>query len=93
MNTIEKIRPCVCVSHVPTAEDPLYYGMPQLRIYVAGNKIQYSPKCPACGRGGMLDFPTATKAIRYWNELQEKLWQRYGGKPCNDACLDPNSER
>ena len=47
----DKIIPCVCIDHEPTAADSVYYGMPQLKVADGngGYPQFYEAYCPNCG--------------------------------------------
>lgn len=68
---VEKVIPCVCVPHPPTAGDRTLYGMPIIHT----NGSYFSCECPVCGRGGkFLQHNSAFMALRYWNEIQEHCY-------------------
>ena len=71
---VDKIIPCVCVEHIPNCGDSVYYGMPQLKVSGGGSRQRFSPYCPNCGRCGISEHKSAYLALKYWNELMEKLW-------------------
>lgn len=79
---MESIRPCICVDHIPDSGDTVTYGMPQLKVSNAFHgTVWFTPYCPNCKRGGMQQFQTPYQALKYWNQLQDRLWHLNGGKP------------
>ena len=75
--TVDKIIPCVCMDHEPTAADSVYYGMPQLKVNnsMREHKQFWSAFCPNCGRGGFMAEKSAYLALKKWNLIQENLWR------------------
>lgn len=68
-----RITPCVCIDHVPTTADSVHYGMPELKL--SCNMKWFTPYCPVCGRGGMMEYKSAYLAIKGWNAMQNGLWE------------------
>lgn len=75
MATVEKIIPCVCTDHEPTVGDGVHYGMPQLKVScgTVPHKQFWTPFCPVCGRGGILEYGSPYQALKAWNQLQTEL--------------------
>ena len=74
--TVEHIIPCICTKHPPTAADKSTYGMPILTVSdgLVSNKQFYSATCPVCRRGELIYSNSPFKALKHWNEMQEKLY-------------------
>ena len=72
---VDKIIPCVCIDHEPTAADSVHYGMPQLKVSGYEKNQWFTPYCPNCGRGGMSEHKSAYLALKHWNGLMECLWK------------------
>ena len=70
---VMEILPCICCDHEPNAGDSSYYGMPQLKVCGGGPTTWYSAYCPNCKRGGLFQDKSAYKALKRWNEMQERL--------------------
>ncbi len=70
---VGKVLPCVCIDHEPDVGDSVFYGMPQLKVAGYDGKPLYTPYCPRCGRGGMLQYKSAYLALKAWNEMIEKI--------------------
>ncbi len=67
---VNKIYPCVCIDRKPENCDE---GMPDIAV---GQGNWFSCYCRKCGRGGrFLQYNSAFKAIRAWNEMQKSLWR------------------
>lgn len=69
---VKYIVPCVCIDHMPDAEDACDYGMPDIAV---GEGEWFSCYCRNCGRGGRwLDRKSAYHALKHWNRVQFNLW-------------------
>lgn len=63
------IIPCICSEE--TANDSVYSGMPQLKV--TDNMEFFEIFCPACGRGGLIQYKSAYLAVKGWNKMQKRL--------------------
>lgn len=87
--TVEKIYPCICVTHKPGAMDRTDYGMPKMYVTNGGKAHQqwWGAYCPNCRRGIPIhEQKSAYLALMDWNYLQERLWvsdvvDTYSGLP------------
>lgn len=73
--TVNRIIPCVCCDHPPSVDDCSSYGMP---ILIPSNALKahqqfWIAKCPACGRGGVIQYNSAYLALKHWNGMQISL--------------------
>ena len=75
--TVDRIIPCVCTPHPPTAGDSVRYGMPVLTAYGSQPHEQcWTIKCPVCGRGGIwIEETSAYKALQKWNQLMRRCYR------------------
>lgn len=67
-----KIIPCICSEPIDENES-IYDGMPQLKVTNLNKNCDtqfYTPFCPKCGRGGLLQFKSSYLALKHWNEMQ-----------------------
>lgn len=69
---VDKILPCICT---PEYDDvaSLYDGMPLLKVSGGKPNTYFTPFCPKCGRGGLIEYKSAYLALRAWNEMQHEL--------------------
>lgn len=73
MKKIGKIETCVCWRG-ECKENDWWDGMPHIQVIDnCFGHYEYSAYCPKCGRGGIISFPTAYKALKKWNETQQML--------------------
>lgn len=75
MATVKEVLTCVCAGRERTSADSVYFGMPQIKVSnsIRPHKQFWSAYCPNCGRGGLMEEPSAYKALKQWNALQENL--------------------
>lgn len=69
---VDKILPCICTPEYDSAAS-LYDGMPLLKVSGGKPNTYFTPFCPKCGRGGMIEYKSAYLALRVWNEMQNQL--------------------
>ena len=76
--TVERVLPCICSS--AKLNDDRFCGMPVLQVVNTNrSNLQYwRVQCPKCGRGGILDFNSAYKALKSWNDMQRMLHNSVG---------------
>ena len=69
---VKYIVPCVCIDHMPDAEDACDYGMPDIAVGKGG---WFSCYCRNCKRGSRwLNKKSAYTALKEWNRFQFNLW-------------------
>lgn len=75
--TADRIIPCVCTPHPPTAGDSGKYGRPVFTVCGAQPHKQFwTIKCPVCGRGGIgIEEPSAYKALTLWNNIMNGYYR------------------
>lgn len=82
MKLKETIRPCVCCKNAD-GDTSMFTGMPVLRParndYPERFQVNWTIKCPECGRGGILEFKSVQAAIRRWNKMQDRQWEFMDG--------------
>lgn len=69
---VDKILPCICTPDYDSAKS-IYNGMPQLKVSGGKPHTFFTPFCPKCGRGGLIEYKSAYLALKAWNEMQEML--------------------
>lgn len=69
---IYAILPCICTPDYDGAKS-IYKGMPQLKVSGGKRYTFFTPFCPKCGRGGLIEYKSAYLALKAWNEMQEML--------------------
>ncbi len=68
----DKISPCVCCGRKTNGGDSVYFGMPMLRVCGGKPETYLEAFCPKCGRGSLLQFKSAYKALKEWNSIQRE---------------------
>ena len=66
---VDKILPCICTPEYNRAAS-LYDGMPLLKVSGGKPNTYFTPFCPKCGRGRMIEYKSAYHALREWNKMQ-----------------------
>ena len=76
--TVDFIIKCICVAG--EYSNGLWHGLPELKVSNTNRPhTQYwRAQCPKCGRGGIIDYPSAFKCLDAWNKMQKDLYRAQG---------------